>query len=103
MWFQIYYLLLISSLITLSWYPSTEAILWTFGKVWRHLVVLSWAEWATGVCWVEARDTAEHPGTRRTAPTAKNDPTPNAVGLPLRNGAKQRAFVGRQLCASQPC
>lgn len=98
-----YYLLLISSLITLSWYPSTEAILWTFGKVWRHLVVLSGAQGATGIYWVEARDTAERPGMHRTAPTAKNDPAPNAVGLQLRNGAKKRIFIGHHLCASQLC
>lgn len=85
MCFQIYYLLLISSLTTLSQYPSTEAVLWTFGKVWRHLVVMSGAGGATGIYWVEARDTAEHPRMHRTAPTTKNDPAPHAAVPQLRN------------------
>lgn len=85
MCFQVYYLLLISSLITLSQYPSPEAILWTFGKVWRHLVVMSGAGGATGIHWAEARDTAEHPRMHRTAPTTRNGPAPHAVVLQPRN------------------
>lgn len=85
MCFQIYYLLLISSFTTLSQYPSTEAVLWTFGKVWRHLVVMSGAGGATGIYWVEARDTAEHPRMHRTAPTTKSGPAPHAAVPQLRS------------------
>lgn len=83
--FQTYYLLLISSFTTLSQYPSTEAVLWTFGKVWRHLVVMSGAGGATGIYWVEARDTAEHPRMHRTAPTTKSGPAPHAAVPQLRS------------------
>ena len=49
------------------------------------MVVMSGARGATGIYWVEARDTAEHPRMHRTAPTTKNDPAPHAAVPQLRN------------------
>lgn len=59
---------------------QVEAILAPRGHVSMSGDICGWHRWAgcgPGIWWAEARDAATHPTKHRTAPTAKNYPSPN--------------------------
>lgn len=56
----------------------------TSGNLRRHLSSSRLAVTTEPSTWVQARDTAKHPATHRTAPTTDNDLAPNVNGAKVK-------------------